>query len=68
VDQLSAWARFGFSLSFLLTTVVFVVFLTAVFRTFRKLHKLNRARAGVAIIVGLVCSAVVLVFIVEPLL
>jgi hypothetical protein len=67
LDQLSAWASFGFLLSFLLTTVVFVVFLTAVFRTFRKLHKLNRARAGVALIVGLVCSAVVLVFIVEPL-
>ena len=67
VAQSSAWVSFGFFLSFLLTTVVFVVFLTAVFRTFRKLHKLNRARAGVALVVGLVCSAVVLVFIVEPL-
>jgi len=67
VAQSSAWVSFGFFLSFLLTTVVFVVFLTAVFRTFRKLHNLTRARAGVALVVGLVCSAVVLVFIVEPL-
>jgi hypothetical protein len=67
VRGLSASARFGFLLSFLLTTVVFVVFLTAVFRTFRKLHKLNGAQAGMALVAGLVCSAVVLVFIVKPL-
>ncbi len=67
VRGLSASARFGFLLSFLLTTVVFVVFLTAVFRTFRKLHKLNGARAGMALVAGLVCSAVVLLFIVKPL-
>jgi hypothetical protein len=68
LDQLSAWEKSGFFLSFLLTTVVFAVFFTAVFRTLRMLHELSTARAGLAFIVGLLSSAIVLTIFVEPLL
>jgi hypothetical protein len=66
LSQLSSWERSGFLLSFLLTTVVFVVFFAAVFRTFRMLHELSEARAAFAL--GLVCSAVILTFFLEPFL
>jgi hypothetical protein len=68
LSQSSIWERSGFLLSFLLTTVVFVVFFVAVFRTFRMIHELKWARAVFAFVLGLVCSAVILAFFLEPFL
>jgi hypothetical protein len=50
--QLTAWDRFSLLLSFLLTTVVFVLFFKSVFGTFRALHELSKARAIFAFIGG----------------
>jgi len=65
-DQLSAWSVISFMLSFLLTTVVFVLFFRAVFRQFRILHRLTWWRAIVAFIGGLVGSAFVMTLFLEP--
>ncbi len=65
LQHLSAWQLSGLLLSWLLTTVVFVVFFAAVFRAFRALHKLNRARAVSAFVLGLLASVVFNVFFLE---
>jgi hypothetical protein len=68
LNQFSPWERATFLLSFLLTTIVFVLFFTSVFRQFRALHKLGKARAVFAFIGGLVSSAVFMVAFLHPLL
>ncbi len=65
-DKLSTWDHFSFALSFLLATVVFVLFFAAVFRQFRALHQLRKPRAVFAFIGGLVASAVILSMFLEP--
>ena len=68
LSRLSVWEIVGLCLSFLLSTVVFVMFFVSVFRVFRRLHKLNMAPALLAFVLGLVGSVVVLMFFLEPLL
>ncbi len=68
LSRLSVWEIVGLCLSFLLSTVVFVLFFVSVFRVFRRLHKLNMAPALLAFVLGLVGSVVVLMFFLEPLL
>lgn len=68
LSQLSMWEATGFWLSFVLTTVVFVIFFVAVFRTFRMLHQLSNARAVVAFLLGLISAAAILSLFVEPFL
>ena len=63
--RLSAWERSGVLLSFLLSTIAFVIFFTAVFRTFRTLHRLKMARAVAAFILGVLGSVVFLQFFLE---
>jgi len=66
--HLSAWEATGFWLSFVLTTLVFVIFFVAIFRTFRTLHKLSNARAVVGFLLGLISAAAILALFVEPFL
>ena len=66
--QLSVWQATGFWLSFVLTTVVFVIFFAAVFRTFRMLHQVSNARAVAAFLLGLISAVAILSFFVEPFL
>jgi hypothetical protein len=68
LSQLSAWEATGFWLSFVLTTLVFVIFSVAVFRTFRMLHKLSKARAMLGFLLGLISAVAILSFFVEPFL
>lgn len=68
LSQLSVREVVGLCLSFLLSTVVFVLFFVGVFRAFRRLHRLNAAPALLAFALGLVGSVVVLIFFVGPLL
>ena len=68
LSRLSVWEIVGLCLSFVLSTVVFVLFFVSVFRAFRRLHKLNKPRALLAFVLGLVGSVVVLMFFLEPLL
>src|SRR5215472_4597068 len=68
LSRLSVWEIIGFILSFLLSTVMFVLFFVGVFRVFRMLHKLNKARALLAFVLGLAGTVIVLVFFLEPLL
>jgi hypothetical protein len=66
--QLSAWEATGFWLSFVLTTLVFVIFFVAIFQTFRMLHNLSNTRAIVGFLLGLISAAAVLALFVEPFL
>lgn len=66
--HLSAWEATGFWLSFVLTTLVFVIFFVAIFRTFRMLHKLSSARALLGFLLGLISAAAILALFVEPFL
>ena len=66
--QLPGWDRTVLILSYLATTVVFVLFFTGVFRCFRALHKLGKGRARLAFGVGLLCSAAFEAMFVLPLL
>ena len=68
LSQLSVWEVVGLCLSFLLSTVVFVLFFVSVFRAFRRLHRLNAAPALLAFVLGLVGSVVVLIFFLGPML
>lgn len=65
-DQFSAWSLLSFVLSFLLTTVAFVLFFRAIFRQFRILHQLTWLRTAVAFIAGLSVSAIVMALFLEP--
>jgi len=64
--ELSTFERVGFILSFLLVTIVFVLFFTAIFQVFRALHRLSRPRAVLAFVGGLVASAVIVSMFLEP--
>jgi len=68
LSQLSAWKATGFWLSFVLTTLVFVILFVAIFRTFRTIHKLSNARALLGLLLGLVSAAAILALFVEPFL
>jgi len=68
LSHLSAWEATGFWLSFLLSTLVFVIFFVAIFRTFRLLHKLSNARALLGFLLGLISASAILALIVEPFL
>src|SRR5215472_1090823 len=66
--QLSVWKATGFWLSFVLTTLVFVIFFVVIFRTLRTIHKLTNARALLGFLVGLISAAAILALFVEPFL
>jgi hypothetical protein len=66
LETLSIWNLASILLSFLLVTVVFVLFFKAIFQHFRALHQLSRTRALVAFIGGLFVSAVAMAVFLEP--
>jgi hypothetical protein len=66
LETLSIWNLASVLLSFLLVTVVFVLFFKAIFQHFRALHQLSKTRALVAFIGGLFVSAVAMAVFLEP--
>jgi len=66
LETLSIWNLSSIFLSFLLVTVVFVLFFKAIFQHFRALHQLSRKRAIFAFIGGLLASAVAMAVFLEP--
>jgi hypothetical protein len=68
LSHLSLWEATGFWLSFVLTTLVFVIFFVAIFRTFRMIHELSNARALLGFLLGLISASAILALFVEPFL
>jgi len=67
-SHLSTWDLSSLVLSFLLTTVVLVLFFRAVFNIFRAIHQLSRARALLGFVGGLIGWAVIMSMFLEPAL